>query len=128
MHAGCEGTASNFLDPFLVPPYEQLVFDDWPAGVISIVVAAQLGLTCAVLVGKIVICVECVIATRIEHAAVNLVCAGLRREADDGTGCLTILRAVGVPYHLEFGDGINGGIEQHRAIRSYVVVLDPIRE
>src|SRR5258708_39837061 len=123
MHAGCEGTASNFLDPFLVPPYEQLVFDDWPAGVISIVVAAQLGLTCAALVGKIVICVECVIATRIEHAAVNLVCAGLRREAHDGTGCLTILRAVGVPYHLKFRDGMHRGTAKHLAIRSEVVVV-----
>src|SRR5260370_22954475 len=111
-HAGCEGTAADFLVPLLVPPEEELVFHEWAARVISVVVAAQLGLTRLVLFGEVVICIECVIASRIEHAAVNLVRAGSRRKADDLARCLTILRAVGVPDHLEFGDGVDCGIDQ----------------
>src|SRR5260370_24056036 len=89
-HAGCEGTAPDFLVPLLVPPEEELVFHDWPARVISVVVASQLGLPCLVLLGEVVIRIECVITALIKKSAMNLVFARFRRKADDGAGCLAM--------------------------------------
>ena len=97
-----------------------------PLDVISLVVAAQLRLACAVLFGELVIRIQRVIAAGIKEAAVNLIVARSGRKADDRARCLPILGTVGVPDHLEFGDGVDCGIDQDGAVRSDVVVVDAV--
>ena len=96
------------------------------AKVVSIVVAAQFGLACVVLIGDVVVGIECIIAAGVEEAAVKFVRTRLGRKADDGARCLTILCAVGVADHFEFSDGVDCRIDENSAVRSDVIVVDAV--
>ncbi len=127
-----ERLTADLVVPLFIPPEKEFVLYCWAADVITEVIASKLCFGAkrgGNIVREPIVGVQLVVAAGVEKAAMKqLVFARPRIDADDGARCLAIFRAVRVAEHLELGNGIDRRIDQYGAVRTNVIVIDPVHQ